>query len=98
MLEALVRNTPYAWMSGTNRDEAFYQRLQIPHLFGPEVRGFFFNFQGRVVRPYRAIDERTTFDLNIREVSRRSRGCESGFKYGRVKVGDCGNSITAETG
>lgn len=98
MFQPFIRYTPYAWMSSANRDEAFDQGLQIPRLLAPEVRGFFFNFQGRVVRPERAVDELAAFDGDVGEVGWRSGGCESGFKDSWVKVGDCGDSVAAEPG
>src|SRR3954465_13001172 len=98
MLQPLIGDTPYAWMPSANRDEAFNHGLQIPRRLAPEICGFIFNFQCRVVRPERTVDELTAFDGNVREIGWRSGGCESGFKDSWLKVRASGDSVAAEPG
>lgn len=85
-------------MSSANRDEAFNHGLQIPRLLAPKIRGFVFNFEDRVVRPERAVDELTAFDGNVREIGWRSGGRESSLNDSWVKVRDRGDSVAAESG
>src|SRR5438046_7850148 len=85
-------------MSSANRDKALDHGLQIPRPFAPEVGGFFFNFQSRVVGPQRTVDKPATVYSDIREVGWRSGRCKSSFKDSWVKVGSRGNSVAAEPG
>jgi hypothetical protein len=96
MAQALVADAADPRTASPDGDEGLDERLQVAGCFAPEVCGFFFDVQHRVVCAERAVDEAAAVDGRRGEVGRRC-GCREGrFEDRRGEDGARGDPVAAE--
>lgn len=80
-LEQVVFDRLLAWISCSDRDEAFDQRLQVACFRAPNIRRLPFDFVNRVVCPQCAVLEMACPDGDGIEEACRGRRSKSSFAY-----------------
>jgi hypothetical protein len=76
-------------MTGTDRNEAFYERFDIARIFAPYVGCFFLDVDDGVVGADCAVDKVAAVDGCGGEVGWCSSSCKCSLENGRAIVTSC---------
>jgi hypothetical protein len=98
MAQALVADAVDPRAACPDGDEGLDERLQVAGCFAPEVCGFFFDVQHRVVGAERTVDEAAAVDGRRGEVGRGCRCREGRFEDRRGEDGARRDAVAAEAG